>query len=314
VLSPERGTVGNKTNATESGDKTTMGPDQRNVEDAPPAVAADKGTDQRCLSQILDYVRERRAVDFGLYRDQTIRRRLEHRLICAGVPDCSSYLAYLKGHQTEIDELIDSLLLKVSAFFRDPLVFEVLREFALPDLVDAFHNANMIRTWSAGCARGEEAYSVAILLHEVFRKTAETPPLLILGTDIDGEALRAAEAGVYAADAVAEVKKARLDRHFSYCDGRYRVNNDIRSMVTFARHDITAELPAEGIFSDYHLILCRNVLICFNRDLADQILLRFSDALLPKGYLVLGDAETLPSSLAGRYEQVFPRVKVFRKR
>ncbi|MBI5641371.1 MAG: protein-glutamate O-methyltransferase CheR [Nitrospirae bacterium] len=266
------------------------------------------------LQEILTYVRDLRGIDFSIYRENTIRRRLMLRMQTTGRQDYASYLGYIREIPEELDELIDAFSIKVSHFFRNPFVFEVLRDFVLPDLIKDGGSSDL-RVWCAGCARGEEAYSVAMLFHEITSKEQVHPNIFILATDIDRDALRDAVRGQYKSEALSEVKKGYLERYFiSAGDGLYQVNDSIRSMVGFSYHDITSGVPPkEGIFSDYNLILCRNVLIYFDISLQEKTLRFFSGHLSNRGLLVLGEAESLHSGVAAAFSEVMPRTKIFRK-
>lgn len=265
------------------------------------------------LHTLLEYVRKLRAIDFNAYRPGTIKRRLEIRLSATGMPDYASYLQYIEENPKEIDALIDTLTIKVSHFFRNSFVFEVMKSFILPELIDT-HRGDALRIWCAGCARGEEAYSVAILLKEVMGKEKIFPQTFILATDIDRETVEDARRAVYTTESLVEVKKGCLDKYFTVEHDFYRLKNEIRSMVTFAYHDVTTcKLPKEGIFSDYHLILCRNVLIYFERDTQERVMGSLSGSILKDGYLVLGESETIPHQLDNFYE-VMPYTKAFKKR
>ncbi len=268
---------------------------------------------ERELYNVLEYVKELRAIDFSAYRLNTIRRRIALRLLSAGIPDYTSYQQYLKENPKEMDALIDALTIKVSHFFRTPLIFEALRSFILPELVD-LHKDEGLRIWCAGCARGEEAYSLAILIMEITDKEAFPPNVLIVGTDIYRESLEDAKKAVYKTGSLLEVKKGYLDDYFIREKDFYRLKESIKSMVTFACHDITScKPPKEGIFSDYHLILCRNVLIYLEPELQKRALRCFSDLLTDNGYLVLGEAETMPLQLMKGFQEIIPRMKIFRK-
>lgn len=265
------------------------------------------------LQSFLEHVRELRAIDFNAYRPGTIRRRLQLRLSATGMPDYASYHEYLRENPGEIDALIDSLTIKVSYFFRNPFVFETLYEFVLPEIMDTFKD-DTLRIWCAGCARGEEPYSIAIQLKEIIKKEALSPKIFIIGTDIDRQALEDARKGEYSADSLSEVKKNYLDRHFTFKNGLYRLREEILSMVTFAYHDVTTlTTPKEGIFSDYHLIFCRNVLIYFEKDICTKVLNSLSGFVFKSGYLVLGEAEAMPSELMNEFEDMFRRTKLFRR-
>ncbi|MCL5421375.1 MAG: protein-glutamate O-methyltransferase CheR, partial [Nitrospirae bacterium] len=210
--------------------------------------------------------------------------------------------------------LVDALTIKVSCFFRNPLVFELLREVVLPELIEKGRN-DILRIWCAGCARGEEAYSAAILVREIVTKEALPAKVFIIGTDIDRAALENAKKAAYKADSVLEIKKCYLDRYFDVKDGFYHLKEEITSLVTFAYHDVTTlTTTKEGIFSDYHLILCRNVLIYFNRELSERVLRGFSGFLLRNGYLVLGEAESFMPQLTKDYEGIMRGTKIFKRK
>lgn len=265
------------------------------------------------FQEILEYVRELRGVDFNAYRGSTIKRRFDLRLSSTRMHDYASYQKFIKENPAEIDALIDSILINISHFFRNPFVFEALREIVLPELFDAFKD-DILRIWCAGCARGEEAYSVAILANEIVKKETPGTKIFIIGTDIDRKALEDGKKAMYKADSVLEVKKDYLDKYFIVKDGFYHLKDEIRSLVTFAYHDITTRTtPREGIFSDYHLILCRNVVIYFNRELSAGVFNSFTKFIKQNGYLVLGEAENI-SQTNRDYEEILQRAKIFRKR
>lgn len=291
------------------------------------------------LVQLLSYVKGLRGLDFNTCQPDSIRRRLALRLAALNLQDYQAYRHYLTENDQEIDALIDSLTLKVSRFFRNPFVFEALSAFLLPRLIAAaghrrpgkradsktpsvagiFDGAGAtagpepIRVWCAGCARGEEPYSLAILFRELLAHHPAAPPVFILATDIDEEALRVARTAEYSEEAVAEVKKAQLDRYFILERGQYRLHDEIKKMVTFARHDVTSAMaPTVGVFSGYHLILCRNVQIYFVREIQRRTMTTLAGCLLKGGALVLGEAETLPEALPGLVEML-PCSKIFIK-
>lgn len=265
------------------------------------------------LQNILAFLHQERSVDFSDYKPGTLVRRINLRLLTTGTPDYPAYRRYLDAHPAEIDELFAALTITVSRFFRNPLTFEILREFILPQLLEAAPPGGL-RIWCAGCARGEEAYSLAILYRELCRQEGWILPLYLLATDIDLAALAVAARGHYPEEALVEVKKATLDQYFTPERNGYQIKEEIRSLVIFARHDLTTcQAPRAGIFSDYHLILCRNTLIYFNRDLGARVVTSLARSLLPNGMLVLGEAETIPSSLARHLREIFPRTHIYRK-
>lgn len=196
------------------------------------------GTDCREFQELLAYVQELRGIDFSAYRPSTIQRRLALRLQTLGMPDYVSYRRFLQEKPAELESLVDAFTVKITHFFRNPFVFEVLYNFILPDLVDKYKN-DTLRIWCVGCARGEEAYSIAILLKEIADKESLPSGSFIIATDIDRPALADAERALYKTESLLEVKKQYHDKYFTRKDGMYSVNRDIRSMVTFAYHDVT---------------------------------------------------------------------------
>ena len=268
------------------------------------------------LTHLLDYVKGLRGLDFKTYQPNSIRRRLALRLVALNIQDYQAYRHYLTENDQEIDALIDSLTLKVSRFFRNPFVFEALATFLLPRLIAVAGEtagSEPIRVWCAGCGRGEEPYSLAILFRELLVDHSAPPLVFILATDIDEQALAAAREAVYPEEAMAEVKKAQLNRYFRLEQGQYRLHDEIKKMVTFDRHDVTSAMaPTTGVFSGYHLILCRNVQIYFNRHIQCRTMTTLTGCLRKGGALVLGEAETLPETLSGLVEML-PSSKIFIK-
>jgi chemotaxis protein methyltransferase CheR len=277
-------------------------------------------TDKEGLKGILGYVNEARGVDFGLYRHATVTRKLELRLAETGSHDYRNYLSYLQSHPDELDKLIRALTIKVSNFFRNPLVYELLFASILPELISEF---GLLKIWSLGCAYGEEPYSIAILIRELLRRDRGNFDVKILGTDIDAGAIEKGILGEYAGGELEEVKKKYLDSCFQKVarqappvahESVYRINNDIKSMVRLECADIIRGLEAKkkqrGTFN---LILCRNLLIYMDKALQQSILQNIADLIPEKGYLVIGESETVPSAVKDVFRQVFPGLKIFRK-
>jgi chemotaxis protein methyltransferase CheR len=209
----------------------------------------------------------------------------------------------------------------VSNFCRNPLVFELLGSRVLPALMS---ECRELRIWSLGCASGEEPYSVAIVLNELLTKDRDTFRVDILGTDIDAEALRKAVLGEYPDEELQEVKKKHLDaffreipathQHYAGQSRRYRVNDEIKSMVRFECGDLVVKLKQREIAKgSFHIILCRNVLIYMNRALQQKIFGYMAEIIAPNGYFVIGESETIPETPNNAFVQVFSGVKIYRK-
>jgi len=251
------------------------------------------------LKPILEFLRERRGFDFAGCPPAMLARRVELRLGPTGCPNFRDYREHLAERPDELDRLIETLTISVSQFFRNPLDFELLAERILPALVKekCAGPRPAIRVWSAGCARGEEPYSVAILLDEILLREELVLDRHIFATDIDASVLADAFNGLYSAAAVENVKHRQLAAYFTPEGDGFRLRPEIRRQVTFSRHDIldrARRVPTDSVFGDFDLVLCRNLLIYFNADYQDVIFAKLHAALAPGGYLMLGEAEVPP--------------------
>ncbi len=240
------------------------------------------------LPLLLRELRSRRGIDFGSYKTPTLLRRLNRRLVATGQPDIESYLRYLRATPDEERLLISSFLIKVTRFFRDASLYDYLRSDILPELIaQAIAQGRELRLWSAGCATGEEAYSLALLVSEALGQRND-PPVRIFATDLDEGAITFARRGIYSAASIADVSPDLIDRYFTLRDGAYEVRKAIRSMVVFGQHDLGQRPP----FPNVDLVLCRNVLIYFTSGLQQQTLDAFAYSLRDGGFLALGTSET----------------------
>ncbi|RYF72910.1 MAG: PAS domain S-box protein, partial [Comamonadaceae bacterium] len=213
---------------------------------------------------------------------------IERRLQVCGVPDLPGYSAYLREHAEECTALLQDMLISVTNFFRDREAFELLEREVIPTLLDDRPQDEPLRAWVAGCATGEEAYSLSILLRERAEKRGLSPSLQIFATDIDERALSIARAGLYPAAIGADVTSSRLAQYFHKEGDDYRVTKGVREPVLFAAHNAMRDPP----FSRLDLICCRNLLIYVGREAQTSILEMFRFALRPGGYLFLGTSES----------------------
>lgn len=270
-------------------------------------------TQPESLAPLLTFLSAQHLSDFGAYHPAMLRRRLQVRLRRLSLPDLRAYQVYLAEHPAEIALLLEALSITVSHFFRNPLTFALLRERIIPALIDTAGPAG-VRIWCAGCGQGEEAYSLAILIHDYCRNEGITVPVLILASDFDRAALSRAQRGWYRPEALDEVGRGYFDRYFSAEGQGYQLAPPVRAMVCFVHHDLTCTTPPpEGIFADYQLILCRNVLIYFQRERGSLVQQRLAAQLTPGGWLVLGEAESLAAALEDRLREVMPGSHIFRK-
>ncbi len=240
------------------------------------------------LQQLLARLRERTGLNFSGYKTGTLLRRVRRREIATGCADFASYLRYIDADPHELDTLGHELLISVTAFFRDTDAFAALQR-AIAKLVAHKPAGSEIRFWVAGCATGEEAYSLAILLAEALGERLRQYRIQIFATDIDEEALNVARRGVYPSAAVAEVAPDWVERYFRPQNNQYEVIKTLRDLIVFARHNLVSDPP----FLRLDLVSCRNVLIYFDTALQNKVLQTLHFALVPGGYLFLGKSEGL---------------------
>ena len=260
------------------------------------------------VNNILVLVRNRTAVDFRGYRRGTVDRRILRRMLLHRQATHLSYLEYLRDHPREVDELYDDLLIGVTSFFRDPEVFDVLQREYFPALLAGHAPDRPIRVWVAGCAGGEETYSIAIALLETLDDAAETTPIQIFGTDLSEKSIAKARAGLYPDEIESTVSPERLRRFFVKEETGYRIRKTVRDLCVFSRHDIARDPP----FAHLDLITCRNVLIYLESATQARIFPIFHYALDPNGLLLLGTAET-PGAAADVFDALDKRHRIFRR-
>jgi two-component system, chemotaxis family, CheB/CheR fusion protein len=261
------------------------------------------------LRGLLERIRERSGIDFASYKPATIHRRLHGRMNATHRPTLTAYLSYLESDPEEYGRLVNSLLIKVTEFFRDPKLFDYLRDHVLPELIaEARREGRELRIWSAGCSTGEEAYSLAIIAAEALGDELPWPDVRIFGTDIDREAIAFARRGVYPTAAVKSLPAGVRDRYFVKSDRGYEVGKRLRSLMVFGEHDLGERAP----FPKIDLLLCRNVLIYFAAPLQQVALETFAFSLRPGGRLALGTSESV-TPLPEPFEQEHAHLRVFRR-
>jgi two-component system, chemotaxis family, CheB/CheR fusion protein len=284
-----------------------MGTVLRNLLDGTPLTMEPERHEQ--LSAFLEDVRARSGIDFHSYKTPTILRRLHRRVVATDSGDLDTYMRYASAHPEEYQQLVNSFLIKVTEFFRDPELYTYLRDVVLPDVINYSRaRATELRIWSAGCATGEEAYSLAILLSEMLGNDDDHMNARIFGTDADAGAIAFARRGIYPASALAGVPEDLLARYFSQDGNTYQVRKRVRSLTIFGQHDLGSRAP----FPHIDMVVCRNVLIYFTPELQQRTLHLFAYSLRNDGYLVLGKAESV-SPLAELFQPSNPLLKVFRR-
>src|SRR6059036_3210412 len=261
------------------------------------------------LDQILRMLREKSGIDFALYRQTTIRRRIGRRMMIHGLDTLESYVHYLEGHPSQVHALYNDLLVNVTRFFRDPEAFQLLQRRVFPSILKQLPADAPIRVWAPGCATGEEAYSLAMVLLESIDDAAGPVPIQLFGTDVSETAIVKARAGIYPENIELDVPAARLRRFFVKLDGQYQVRKAVRELCVFAKHNVATDPP----FSKMDLIVCRNVLIYLEPELQKRVLSIFHYALKDPGFLMLGVAETV-GPLADFFSIVDKKYRVYAKR
>ncbi len=248
--------------------------------------------DSEVFKQILTVLRVRRGVDFTYYKQSTLKRRIIRRMALNKVERPVDYLNFLREKKSEQDALYNDMLISVTHFFRDPPSFELLCNTLFPALVNKKSDGDPLRIWIAGCATGEEAYSMAICLQEQLGDKAAAMKIQIFATDISEIAIAKARTGIYRQNELDGISSSRLQQFFTKLDGNYQVNKVIRDMCVFAHHNLLKDPP----FSKIDLVSCRNVLIYLEAVLQKRALTTFHYSLNEDGFLMLGKSETIGSN------------------
>lgn len=261
------------------------------------------------INEIFRALRDAYAIDFSLYKPNTVARRVERRLQLNGSLDLESYVERLRHDRDELNSLYKDLLIGVTRFFRDVEAFRLLETKILPTLLDHVTAEEELRVWIAGCATGEEAYSVGILIHEALSDRKRPIHAKIFATDVHQASLETASAGVYRDDALAGVSPNRLTRYFVKHAGGYQVNAELRKMIVFAPHNVVKDAP----FTKLDLVCCRNLLIYFQPPAQKKAISLFHFALKTGGVMFLGPSESA-GEIADEFETIDGHWKMFRKR
>ncbi len=247
---------------------------------------------QKALREIFMQLKIRTGHDFSNYKRPTLLRRIVRRINVHNLPDLPAYTAVLHEHPEETHALLKDLLISVTNFFRDKEAFTYLEQHVIPRIFEGKTSEDQIRIWIAGCATGEEAYSVAILCAEQLMGILDAPKVQIFATDIDEAAISVAREGLYSINDAADVSPDRLRQFFTPDGDDFRVRREIREMVLFATHNFLKDPP----FSKLDLVCCRNVLIYLNSTAQERVIETFHFALKPKKYLFLGTSESVDSA------------------
>ena len=268
----------------------------------------DAAQQDREVDAVLERIREVRSFDFRNYKRATLRRRIDRRMLERRCESVAEYGVLLEREPAEFDALISALLIKVTSFFRDPEMWTELATKVIPQLLADKRPGEELRVWSAGCATGEEAYSLAILLAEAMGTTHPDQECKVFGTDVDQPSIAVARRGLYTPAGLQGVSAERRSRWFVQEGGGWSVRKEIRRSVVFGVNNLVNDAP----ISRLDLLLCRNVFIYLDSQLQKRVLTRFHYGLRRHGVLVLGKSELIP--FAGRiYEAVDLGRRIYRK-
>ncbi|RLG37800.1 MAG: protein-glutamate O-methyltransferase CheR [Candidatus Alkanophagales archaeon] len=256
-------------------------------------------------------ISKKTGLDCYKYKDNYLRRRIDIRMKESGVSSYREYLRFLDEHPEEYVALLDKITVNVTQFFRDVEAFQVFKNEVLPQLLSEKkrRGSKILRIWSAGCATGEEPYTIAIILHEMLGGELKSFLVSILATDIDEQALKVAVAGLYEGASLRNVERRIVKKHFEHENGKYRIKDDIRRLVRFKKHDL---ISGEK-FSHFDVIFCRNVMIYFSKELQGRLLMDFYEALNDGGFLILGRTETLVGAAKEKFACVNARERIYQK-
>jgi two-component system CheB/CheR fusion protein len=277
---------------------------ERNESAASPSL-----DDPNALRDVLTVLRVRTGQDFSNYKTPTLQRRIERRMTLRDMASLSAYAQLVRQEPEEAVALMKELLISVTNFFRDADVWSALQQRVIPRLFLDKGAHDQVRVWVPGCATGEEAYSVAMLLAEHAFSVSDPPAIQVFATDLDQTAIERARDGLYSESEVADVPEDRLQRFFIHDSRGYRIRRDLRELVLFAMHNVIKDPP----FSHLDLICCRNVLIYLNRGIQERVVETFHFALRPGGYLLLGGSEA-PDGHGDLFMRLDPDAHIYESR
>ncbi|MDJ1173172.1 chemotaxis protein CheB [Roseofilum sp. BLCC_M114] len=261
------------------------------------------------VHQITEILNQYEDIDFSHYKLSTLTRRVYRRCSLSGHHKLEEYIDHLRLSAQERALLKDDLMIGVTQFFRDPEAWFHVEQTVLPQLIHSIEDGQQLRIWVTACSTGEEAYSMAILVHEVVARLGKDISVKIFATDIDSAALAKAAQGVYPQSIATDITPERLQNHFTLRDRQFSISRNIRSSIIFAPHN----LAKNAGFTRMHLITCRNALIYMQPQLQQHVLRMLHFSLVPKGILFLGSAEN-PGDIIGEFDTIHEHSKLYRKR
>lgn len=262
----------------------------------------------RGFQSVLRTIESKIGIQCANYKEDYLQRRIQSRMRMNKMTSYSEYNSFLTTQEEEQEALRNALTINVTKFWRDPEVFNIIKRDVLPDIR---RRKQKIRIWSAGCATGEEPYTIALMCHEA-KVLYPDVEVTIFASDIDREALKKAEKGIYHQKALENLSESQIRRHFNeQQDGTFQVKQHLKDLVKFSRHDL---MSGRGVTQYLDIILCRNVTIYFTEKQKDELARIFAPALSEGGYYVMGKTEYMGRDVEHLYEPYNPIQKIYRKK
>lgn len=260
---------------------------------------------------LLDMVKEKGHLDFSQYRSPCIQRRIQSRMFSHKVNTYQEYLQYLQHNPLEMELLLKALTVNVTEFFRDKTTWNILANHIIPNIIEKKIKKDLrhIRIWSAGCSSGEETYSLAMLFHEILGTRLKEFTLRIYGTDIDKNCLEQAKKGCYSKKQIQTLPSDFIHKYIDVDSDDYLIKENLRDIISFQYKDLNT-LPLANI----DMIICRNVLIYFTRELQTTLLQKFHTALRENGFLILGRTESILSHAQQQFDIINAKERIYQKK
>ncbi len=271
------------------------------------------------IEDISKELKQRYDVDLNSFASNVLIPRIQKRMSSLGISVPQTYLDYFRQDPDEAITLLQEIVTNVTLFFRNPLVYSILEQRILPAIIKAKRRKgrNEIRIWSAGCATGEEPYSIAILLHRLLKEVIKEWQIHIFATDIEQKTLNTAAKAVFTSDMLVTTRSEFIDEYFTSAKDKYKLKPVIRKMVNFSFDDLASSekiAPAASIFGSFDLVLCRNVLIYFNAQAKKRAIRKFIKTLSSCGYLILGESEWMTEDQQSAFTEIDHKNRIYKKK
>jgi len=267
---------------------------------------------------IIEILKHSRDIDLTLFRPSFLERRISKRMMMTNRSDLDQYVALLTSDANEIKALKNELTVNVSWLFREPLTWELLKAEIHAKILSKKdnHQAEIFRIWSAGCAHGEEPYTMAILITELLEKLEGSVNIQIIATDMDAQAIAQARNGSYNAEDLKNVPYGLVTKYFSQTGSGFQINSNIKKLVQFSQYDLLDKqhpTPPEAVFGDFDIVICQNIMIYYMNEASEQIFSKVAHATRSGGYLFLGPSEQPVKGPDSVFRQVFKQAKIYKK-